>query len=236
MMSFNHFDSSFAVLFDLDGTIVDSRQGIVSTLHHVIRTLGHEPVLTRDLTWVVGPPLAELMAEVLAPYGEKRVDEAVGIYRERYQAVGRHQTPIFPGMVDLLQKLAASPVRLFTATSKPAFLAKDILQGHDIAGLFDCICGANADDSGGEKPELIEKIMREQNLQANRTIMIGDRRFDIAGAHANHLRALGVLWGYGGEAELTQAGADYLCESPEELTAAVYDQLSATSQHAGTAH
>ncbi|MCQ9155066.1 HAD hydrolase-like protein [Acidomonas methanolica] len=231
MTSFHDLDPASAILFDLDGTIIDSRQGIVSTLHHVIARLGHEPDPARDLTWVVGPPLAELMEEVLRPYGEHRVAEAVEIYRARYQTHGRFQTPLYDGVADLLHRIAASPARLFTATSKPAFLARDILQTHGLDRLFDEICGANPDDSGAEKPELIARILRDHAIPSNKAVMIGDRRFDITGAQANHLRTIGVLWGYGGQAELTAAGADVLCERPEALGGMIRAQLAAAWRH-----
>lgn len=231
MTVFDEFTSDCAVLLDLDGTIIDSRHGIVSTLHHVIETLGHIPDRSRDLTWVVGPPLAELMAEVLSAYGETRVEEGVALYRERYQAVGRHQTPPYPGMVDLLHRLAASPLRLYTATSKPAFLARDILIEHGLDGLFEQVCGACDDESGGEKPEMIARIMKDHDIQPGNAIMVGDRRFDIVGAHANRLRGIGVLWGYGGESELTEAGADHLCVSPADLELAIANQLRAAMKH-----
>ncbi|WP_029604624.1 HAD hydrolase-like protein [Kozakia baliensis] len=230
MASFHDFDSRYAVLFDLDGTIIDSRQGIISTLHHVIQTLGHQPDPSVDLTWVVGPPLSELMAHVLAHYGEDRVERAVEIYRARYQVAGRFDTPLFPGMAKLLRDLAASPVRLYTATSKPAFLARDILEMHGLENCFDRICGANDDDSGGEKPEMIARILAEYKASPERALMIGDRRFDINGAHANKLRTVGVLWGYGGEKELTEAGADVLVAEPQDLDETIRAQLHALAR------
>jgi len=235
MISFDDFDPHFAVLFDLDGTIIDSRQGIVGTLHHVIASFGHTPDLARDLTWVVGPPLNELMEEVLRPYGETRVEEAVARYRARYQTHGRHETPLFPHIAPLLRAIAASPVRLYTATSKPAFLARDILEAHGLAGCFDEICGANDDESGAEKPEMIAKILADHDIAPEKAVMIGDRRFDITGAHANHLRNIGVLWGYGDRAELTEAGADVLCRTPEELGEMIRTQLRAAASHRSAA-
>lgn len=235
MISFHDFDPEFAVLFDLDGTIIDSRQGIVATLHHVIESFGHQPDHNRDLTWVVGPPLNELMAEVLRPYGETRVAEGVDRYRMRYQTHGRHDTPLFPQIAPLLRTIAASPVRLFTATSKPAFLAHDILAAHGLNTLFDKVCGANDDESGAEKPEMIAKILSDHAIPAHKALMIGDRRFDITGAHANHLRNIGVLWGYGDADELAEAGADVLCPTPDSLETMIHTQLTAARHHRSAA-
>lgn len=230
MSEFDQYTSDHAILFDLDGTIIDSRIGIIETLHGVVRALGHEPDLSTDLTWVVGPPLAELMAEVIRPYGETRVIEAVGHYRRLYDENGRFQTPVFADIAQLLRRLAHSPVKLFTATSKPASLARHILAQHGLDGCFDAIHGAADDDSGGEKPEMIARIVRQEALSPCRTLMIGDRRFDISGAHANRLRALGVLWGYGGADELTNAGAETIVDRPDQLEHAIHAQFRALAR------
>ncbi|MDL2169650.1 MULTISPECIES: HAD hydrolase-like protein [Asaia] len=230
MSEFDQYTSDHSVLFDLDGTIIDSRIGIIDTLHGVVRALGHEPDLSIDLTWVVGPPLAELMEEVIRVYGDNRVEKAVALYRALYDKSGRFQTPVFPHMAHLLRTLARSQVRIFTATSKPASLAREILRQHGLDECFDHVHGAADDDSGGEKPEMIARIMEQEGLSATRTLMIGDRRFDISGAHANRLRALGVLWGYGGEAELTVAGADLLVASPGDLAPALHSQFTALAR------
>lgn len=230
MSTFEKFTSEHSILFDLDGTIIDSRIGIIETLHAVVSSLGHVPDKTIDLTWVVGPPLAELMAEVIGFYGDTRVDEAITLYRRFYDDSGRFQTPVFPDMTGLLEILARSPIRIFTATSKPATLARSILAGHSLDRCFDRIHGAADDDSGGEKPEMIARIIAQEGLNASRTLMIGDRRFDISGAHANRMRGIGVLWGYGGEAELTEAGADLLVKSPDALAPALEAQLMALSR------
>ncbi len=133
-------------------------------------------------------------------------------------------------MAELLRDLARSPIRIFTATSKPAFLARQILTEHGLDTCFDAIHGASDNDSGGEKPEMIARIIAEEGLAPHRTLMIGDRRFDISGAHANKLRGLGVLWGYGGVEELTEAGADLLVETPDGLAAAIRGQFQALSR------
>jgi len=220
-----------AVLFDLDGTIVDSRNGIVSTIHTVLRALGHEPDLTQDLTWVVGPPLADLIGEILARYGDDRVDEAVALYRHHYNLGGMQQSPVFDGMRAVIEDLAASGVRLFLATSKPVHLARAILDMRNLAAPFEQLHGARPDDSGAEKPELIANLLREHGIAPDHAVMIGDRRFDISGAHANRLRAIGVLWGYGGMNELVEAGAEQIAESPSDLPGLIAAQLHAARLH-----
>jgi phosphoglycolate phosphatase len=220
-----------AVLLDLDGTIVDSRAGIIGSLHDSLRDLGHEPDPKEDLTWVVGPPLHDLVARVLSHYGDTRAEEAVRRYRYHYERHGMHRSAVFPGMEEVIETLAASGARLFLATSKPVHLARAILDLRGLTKYFTALHGARPDDSGAEKPELIGQLLHEHGVAAGRAVMVGDRRFDISGAHANHVRALGVLWGYGGEEELTEAGADALVPDPGELLGAIRHQMTAAHAH-----
>ncbi|POF64061.1 phosphoglycolate phosphatase [Novacetimonas maltaceti] len=221
-----------AVLFDLDGTIIRSHDGIIESIHAVLRDMGHEPDLSIDLTWVVGPPLRDLLAHILAHYGDDRVDEAMERYRRHYEGGGMRKSPLFDGMRHVIESLHATGTRLFVATSKPRYLARKILHLRDLSQYFDGLSGARADDSGAEKPELIAALLREHDVARNHALMIGDRRFDITGAHANHVRALGVLWGYGGRDELIAAGADALVSQPDELLEAIDTQFRLMAKHA----
>ncbi|GBQ68484.1 phosphoglycolate phosphatase [Ameyamaea chiangmaiensis NBRC 103196] len=220
-----------AILLDLDGTIIDSRHGIISTIHDVLRDMGHEPDLSQDLTWVVGPPLHDLIGEILHRYGDDRVEDAVRRYRALYESRGMHHSPVYDGMRDVIAGFAASPARLFLATSKPVHLARAILGLRELDGYFTQLHGARPDDSGAEKPELIAELLRQHRIAPEHAVMVGDRRFDISGAHANRVRAIGVLWGYGGADELTEAGADQLAAAPADLPGLVAEQLAAARRH-----
>ncbi|GBQ90137.1 phosphoglycolate phosphatase [Acetobacter nitrogenifigens DSM 23921 = NBRC 105050] len=220
-----------AVLFDLDGTIVDSRTGIIDSLHGTLRDLGHEPDPSHDLTWVVGPPLRDLIGEILNHYGDDRCDEAMAFYRARYEAEGMFRTPVFSGMREAIDVIGSHGRRLFIATSKPIHLARAILEQHGLLSRFEHVYGARPDDSGAEKPELIAAALHEQGLDKRRVVMIGDRRFDISGAHANGVRGLGVSWGYGGQTELEDAGAEGIVDHPDDLPAAVEQHLHAAGLH-----
>jgi phosphoglycolate phosphatase len=220
------------ILFDLDGTIIDSRHGIISTIHKVLRTLGHAPDLSHDLTWVVGPPLHDLIGEILERYGDHRTEHAVALYREFYRAEGMHHSPVFDGMRSVIEGFVATGARLYVATSKPRHLARDILDLRGLTHNFVEIHGARPDDSGAEKPELIAGLLAEHGISPAHAVMIGDRRFDISGAHANAVRAIGVLWGYGGREELTEAGADQIAGTPEDLPGIVRHHLMAARAHA----
>ena len=209
------------VLLDLDGTLIDSKPGIVASFDAALRELGHRPDPSFDLTFVIGPVLTDVMGEVLAHYGDTRVDEAVAAYRGHYGEVGLYDVALYDGVAPLLASLKSAGLRLYLATSKRTAFAIRILDHLAISDRFEGIYGSEPDGTRDGKPELIADILRREAIPANAAIMVGDRRYDVAGAHANGLRAIGVLWGYGDRQELEGAGADLLVASPAELQGAV---------------
>ncbi|GBR10896.1 HAD hydrolase-like protein [Acetobacter oeni] len=223
-----------AVLFDLDGTIVDSRAGIIDSLHSTLRDLGHTPDPSHDLNWVVGPPLRDLIGEILLHYNDTRCDEAMEFYRRNYEKNGMKRTPVFAGMREVIRAAGDAGARLFIATSKPATLARAILKQNDLLSHFSEVYGARPDDSGAEKPELVGAVLRDHEIDSHRAVMIGDRRFDISGAHANNVRALGVRWGYSGAGELEEAGPEVIVAEPADLPALIAGQLAAAKRHIHT--
>jgi phosphoglycolate phosphatase len=221
-----------AVLLDLDGTLVASREGIVASIRLAFADLGHEIHPDLDLTWVVGPPLHDIMTRLLADFGDDRTSAAVERYRHHYEGGGLFQSPLFPGIRDVLEQLSASGRRLFLATSKPVHTARRILDAHGVTPLFAELYGARPDDSGAEKAELIARLLKEEAVDPAQALMVGDRRFDISGAQANGVRTIGVLWGYGGRTELEAAGADVLVASTDSLVATISGQFAASKAHA----
>jgi len=203
------------VLLDLDGTLTDSRPGILGSIHHALRALGHTPDPTQDLTWIIGPPLEDVVARVLAHYNDTRGPEAVAEYRRHYGEVGLYQNSVYPGIPEALAGLRAGGRDLVLATAKRTAFAIRILEHFGLSPLFRAIYGSEGDGMLDHKPELIAHILAREKPPA--AIMVGDRSHDIVGAHANRLRAIGVAWGYGGVPELTQAGADAIAARPEDL-------------------
>ena len=206
-----------SALFDLDGTLIESGPGIIANIRHAMHGIGRPLDESHELNWVVGPPLRDIFARLLDAGDRDLVEQAANIYRQTYDSVGLLATVLYPGFPAVLDGMRADGWRLFVATSKPAKLARRILTRLGAADRFDAIYGSVDDGALSHKPELIGYILDAQGLHPRATAMIGDRSFDIAGAHANGVRAIGVLWGYGGEAELVQAGADALAALPGEL-------------------
>jgi phosphoglycolate phosphatase len=206
-----------AALFDLDGTLTESAPGIIASVHFALRGLGHDPDPTVDLSWVVGPPLEDVLARVLAPYGDDRVAEATALYRQRYGSVGLFENALYAGIPEMLAAFTAAGLSLFVATSKRRAFAERILAHFGLDDQFTRIYGSEEGGLIDHKPELIAHILAREHLSPDGSVMIGDRSYDIAGAHANGLRAIGVAWGYGAPGELVQAGADAVVDHVTEL-------------------
>ncbi len=207
-------------LLDLDGTLVESGPSIIASLRHAMAVVGHPLDPAADLSWVIGPPLHDIFARLLAPVGGgDLVEAAAENYRRNYDTAGLFEAKPYPAIPAALAALRAEGFSLLVATSKPASAARRILTHLGLAQEFRAIFGAAVDGVLSHKPELIAYILTTQGLDPADVVMIGDRSFDIFGAHSNEVRAIGVLWGYGDRAELEQAGADALAEEPGALTA-----------------
>ncbi|WP_315780841.1 MULTISPECIES: HAD hydrolase-like protein [unclassified Bradyrhizobium] len=210
-----------SVLLDLDGTLIDSRPGIAASTRAALRSLGHAPDDTLDVTAMIGPPLQDMLRVLLQAHGDDRVDDAVLAYRQHYGEIGLFDCALYPGIREALQEMHGAGLRLYLAASKRELFARRILEHLELASLFTAIHGSVPSGALDHKPELLAHLLIERNIAARNSLMIGDRRHDIAGAHAVGMRSLGVLWGYGSRDELETAGADRLVESPFDLARAI---------------
>lgn len=206
-----------SVLLDLDGTLIDSQPGILASCKAALRALGHEPAPSFDVAAVIGPPIDDVMRLLLAPYGDDRVAEAVVAYREDYVASGLFASAAYPGIAEALCSLSETGTTLYVATSKRTVFACRILEHLGLNKYFARVYGSEPRGALDHKPELLAHILTHERLRPDRCVMVGDRRYDISGAHANGMRAIGVLWGYGNRDELEAAGADQLIASPADL-------------------
>ena len=203
-----------AVLFDLDGTLTDSGEGIINCATLALEHFGL-PVPDRNAMRVfVGPPLRDTFLQ----FGvrEADVEEAIAVFRGRYAKVGKFENVPYAGIRELLEALQAAGHRLFVATSKPEILAKEILAKFDLAGYFECICGATLDGSRDSKASVIAYLL-ELTGGVQNAIMVGDTAFDVIGAKEHGIPAVGVAWGYGSVAEMEQAGAMAIAKDPQQL-------------------
>jgi len=206
-----------AVLLDLDGTLSDSRPGIEACFRYTLAALGHDPAAVGDVTWAVGPPIGVSIRRLLERYGDDRVEQGVTVYRARYSTAGIYDCTVFPGILKMLASLTRAGCRLCVATSKRRDFADRVVDYLNIRAYLPRLYGALPGGGLDDKKDLLAEILRVEGYKATTTIMVGDRLHDIQAAKANGLRSIGVLWGYGGQAELQAAGADVLVATPAEV-------------------
>ncbi len=205
------------ILFDLDGTVTDPKEGITKA---VATALAHFGIQENpdDLTKFIGPPLDESFPEFYGfDAGQTRV--AVEKFREYFSRQGWIENVPYPGMEELLRDLRAAGKQLMIATSKPEVFAVRILEHFGLAKYFHHICGAPLDSQQGAKKAAVIHNALSCVEDVGKVVMVGDRRYDIAGAHEMGLPAIGVLFGYGDRAEHEAAGAEYIAEDIDALRA-----------------
>ncbi|TAK43544.1 MAG: HAD family hydrolase [Betaproteobacteria bacterium] len=206
------------VLFDLDGTLTDPGEGFVSCITHALSKLDCLRYSPAEIRRHIGPPLEETLEKLLD--GDRaKVQAAAALYRERYGSVGYLENAVYPGIRKALEELKEREIALFVATSKPSVFARRILEHFGLAHLFRGIHGSELDGTRANKAHLIAHVLAVESLARASTVMFGDRSHDVAGALANGVRPIGVLWGYGTQEELAGAGAAALCEDPSQIAA-----------------
>lgn len=210
------------VIFDMDGTLVDSVPGIRASLTYALEKQGHRLSEETDITALIGPPMDQIVATLLAPFGDDRVAQTVALYREHYGRAGLLQGLMYPGIQQVLQTLHAEGHHLFVATSKRQPFAERILARIGISALFDDILGTPLDGSMDDKRLLVAHLLGKQGLLPCSSVMVGDRKEDIVSAQHNHLLSIGALWGYGSLQELTHSGANQLCQWPADLLPVIH--------------
>lgn len=203
-----------ALLFDLDGTLTDSAPGIMNCLRHALDIMGYD--MPEKPESFLGPPLQDSFAKYCG-MNEKQVAEAVRLFRERYRDTGLFENSVYEGVPEMLNRLKASGKRLMVATCKADIYAERILDRFGLAGYFEFVGGAELGGARSEKWEVIEYVLGSTDItDRSGVLMIGDRKHDVIGAKKCGISCMGILWGYGSEEELSEAGADYIAKTPPE--------------------
>ena len=186
-----HYD---AILFDVDGTLIDSAPGILNTLEEVFSSMGVD-VARSDLGRYIGPPL-----------------------RKSFAAKGCHEGGVYPGVVEMLGRLKAAGLTLCTATCKPTDVVRPILEEQGLAPYFSFVGGASMDESRDNKTDVIRHVLAQPVMQGKRVLMVGDRNDDMRGAVNCGLDAAAVLYGYGGREEVAPFAPVFMAADCKELT------------------
>lgn len=202
------------ILFDLDGTLTDSGEGIINCAWLALKHFGLPLPDKKTMRVFVGPPLRDSFLRFGVP--EDSVETAIEIYRSRYVPTGMFENTPYPGTKGLLAALKEQGHRLYVATSKPEGMATAILEKFQLAPYFDLICGASMDDTRDSKDKVIAYLL-EKTGGNNEYIMVGDTAYDVQGAAVNGIPTIGVAWGYGKVEDMEAAGAKAIAHSPAEL-------------------
>ena len=207
------------VLFDLDGTLTDSGEGITKCVQYALRKEFNIVVDDlRDLDCFVGPPLKEQFMQY-AGLTEEEGQRAVRAYRERYRTRGIYENRLYDGILPLLKQLAAEGMTLAVSSSKPTEFCREILRYFGIEPYFRVIVGSELSGERTKKAEVLEETLRRLGMQGSRqcVVLVGDRKYDVEGAKEAGISSIGVTYGYGSRAELEKAWPDAVVDNPEEL-------------------
>jgi phosphoglycolate phosphatase len=209
------------VIFDLDGTLTDPRQGILACFKYAFDALKVDSPADGVLEEFIGPPLQESFSRIFGPNRQALIKKAIALYRERFAAGGMFENKVYPGIAEVLAELHERGERLFVATVKPRVFAERILEHFGLERFFRAVYGSELNGTSSDKRDLLALLLRAESLSSAESVMIGDRAQDVWAANASGIFSIGVLWGYGSRDELTAAGAELLCEEPPLLTDAV---------------
>ena len=207
-------------LFDLDGTLIHSEAGIVGSMRHAFEQMGLEPPSQDVLRTWIGPPLRQTFPLVVGD-DPARIEQAVAHYSERFDSHGWSQYEIYAGIGEVIESLAGAGFTLAIATTKILPRAQRIIDNLPFGRHFARVYAPTGEGRHCEKAEMIAQALADFGVAPPNAAMVGDRHFDIEGARANGVRAIGVTWGFGEHAELSTAGADLIVDQPADLLAAI---------------
>jgi phosphoglycolate phosphatase len=209
------------IFFDLDGTLIDPRDGIVRSLQYVLDAMGAAIPEAASLERFIGPPLAGTFGHLLGTEDRERIQQAIAAYRVRFGTTGLFENRVYEGIRDALRTLHASGRSLRVVTSKPTVYSEVIVEHHGLRPYFRKVYGSELNGDRTDKGVLIRYVLETERLSPREVLMIGDRSHDVLGARANGVAWLAVRRGYGSEDELESARPDAIVRSTAELIALV---------------
>ncbi len=201
------------ILFDLDGTLTDPKEGITKCVQHSLKKFGIEREQD-GLTDFIGPPLKEMFERTFNIDGDK----AVEAYRERFSTIGLFENRVYDGIKELLSALKANGMTLAVATSKPTVFTLRILEKFELSQYFNCIVGSELDGRRTDKSEVISEVLNQLNIDdKSKAVMIGDRIYDLEGAKKCGIDCISVSYGFATEGELEDQGAVFIADRPCDI-------------------
>lgn len=212
------------VFFDLDGTLIDSGEGVFNSVEYALKKFGIEVADKSKLRCFIGPPLT-VSFKTFYGFDDENADRGVVYYREYYKDKGIFECYVYDGIEECLKRLKDAGKRVMVATSKPEEYAKRILEKMGIAKYFDFIAGATMDEkTRANKIEIMQYAFDSCGVSPDDTIMVGDRLFDIEGAKHFGMECIAVLYGYGSREEFEKYEAEYIVNTPEDVAELILDR------------
>ncbi len=205
------------IFFDLDGTIIDSSEGVTSSVAYALEKYNIKVSDKKEVYKFIGPPIIESFQNFYG-FSKEKAGEALKYYREHYKEKGVFQNTLYPGIEDLIKALKDDNRTLIIATSKPEVYAKQILEDFGIAKFFTHIAGSTLDGTRLTKSDVMKYAVEISDIKDfSKAVMIGDREYDVLGAKEMGLSSIGVLYGFGSKEELEKAGADFIAASAQDI-------------------
>ena len=204
------------ILFDLDGTLTNPKEGITRCVQYALKAINQEADSLNELETFIGPPLHEQF-KIHTGCDDKTADFLIEKYRERFSNTGIFENNIYEGIEDLLKYLKEKNKKIALATSKPTVYAKRILEHFGIYKYFDLCIGSELNGERVEKEDVISEVLKNLKPNLSKTVMVGDRKFDINAAKSFGISSVGVKYGFAKENELEKAKPEYLVNTVEEL-------------------
>ena len=205
------------ILFDMDGTLTNSGQGIVNSAQYALRKYGKEVEDLSELTCFIGPPLPKQF-EIFCGFSEEESLRAVSYFREYYVEKGIYENSVYDGIRELLTTLRDAGFKLAVATSKPEKLALVVTEYFDLTKYFDFVGGSLMSGGRTVKAEVIAHVLSKfEDIDKDEVVMIGDTHYDVIGAKEIGLHSIGVLYGYGKKEDIENAHPDYIAKTPAEI-------------------
>lgn len=225
-----------AVLFDLDGTLIDSSEGIIKSALYALSHYGIEEPDTDKLYQFIGPPLSDSFQKLYG-FSPEQAKEAVEVYRESYHKTGIFQCSLYPGVEDCIRLLRQQGYRIGLASSKPEESCKRILEHFDILSLFDQVVGATFDGTRDKKEDVLREVFRRwEDLSPEEMCLIGDTIFDVEGANLVGMPCIAVTYGFGNLQQMKAAGIAGCCETAIKLPEQICRLNHSTPGQRGSYH
>lgn len=221
-----------AVIFDFDGTICDTGEGILKSAKYALEAFGYDVPDYEELTCFIGPPLLITFQEKFGA-DAATADELVRKFRERYTNKGVFESKLYDGVKELLMTLKKDNIKIGIASSKPQDYIETLLDHFGIKSYFDVICGVSFTADCESKASIIARCQKELDTAGNLCLMVGDKKYDIEGAKANLIDSAGVLWGYGTKFEHIEAGAKFILEKVDDVEAVALGFYEQTEEAQG---